>query len=371
MQLRQTRLLIIFFVLIIPSAYCQIGGTSTYNFLELPVSARAAAMGGNYISVRDGDLSLAADNPSFLDSSVDRHLVMTYVPFIAGIQYGFASYAETFKNIGTFDAGLKYVSYGTFTQADVSGNIIGTFSAADYMLNIGYGRPMLDSLISVGGNLKLITSNMAQYYSIGAAIDLAGSYISKNRRFFAALLVQNVGTEIKNYTPGNPEALPFDIQAGLAVKLAHAPFRFNLTIQHLQQWTLTYLDPTDTATVNSLTGQPVAGESSLTQFADNLMRHFVPGVEVLLGKNFALRLAYNYERRQELKLEANTGLIGFSGGFEIKIYKFQISYALASYNLAGASNTFTIGINLADFVPHKAPPADVSLPLPGLSKDNK
>jgi len=353
MQLKQIRLFLLGFIMGSPAAYCQIGGTGTYDFMELPVSAHAAAMGGSYITAREPDLGVAANNPSFLDSNLDRQLILTYVPYFAGIQYGYAAYAQTFRNIGTFDAGVKYIDYGTFTQADFAGNITGTFTAGEYLLNIGYGRPVLDSTLSAGANLKIIYSHLAQYYSIGVATDLAGSYISPGHRFYAGLLIQNIGSQIKEYTPGDAEPLPFDIQAGIAAKLLHAPFRFNLTMQHLQKWDITYIDPADTATVNALTGQSEK-KSKLADFADKLMRHLIPGVEVLIGKNFALRFAYNYERRQELKLDSRHGIVGLSGGFALKIYKFHISYALAGYHLAGASNTFTIGFNLGDFIPQKA-----------------
>lgn len=358
MRYRQLYALLFFLAIGLPSAFGQIGGSGTYDFLDIPVSARASAMGGNYVIVRDGDLGIAANNPSFLDSSVDRHIILTYVPYFAGIQYGYASYAQTFKKIGTFDAGIKYIDYGTFTQADAGGNITGTFSASEYLLNIGYGRPLLDSLISGGANLKMVYSHLAQYNSVGVAIDAGASYISRNRRFYAGFLIQNVGTQLKDYTTGNSEALPFDIDAGIAEKLLHAPFRFDLTFQHLQTWDLTYVDPVDSQTVNPLTGQAIT-RSKLAAFGDKILRHLIPGVEILLGKNFAIRIAYNYERRQELKVDAKTGIAGFSAGFGIKIYKFQLSYALASYHLGGTTNTFTIGFNIDDFVPHKPETTDL------------
>ena len=65
------RIFILFTLLTLISvpSYSQLGGSSTYNFLQLPVSARAAALGGYAITTRDGDLSTAAGNPSFLDSN--------------------------------------------------------------------------------------------------------------------------------------------------------------------------------------------------------------------------------------------------------------------------------------------------------------
>jgi hypothetical protein len=337
--------------------FAQLGGTSTYDFLQLPVSSRAAALGGDFIAVRDGDLSLAAENPSFLDSSVSNHLTLSYIPFFAGINYGYAAFAHTFdsigplKNVGTIALSIKEIDYGTFQYADFGGNEGGTFTAGEYMFQAGYGRPLQDSTFSGGANLKVIYSHLYQYVSWGAALDIGGSYISHNRRFFMGFVIQNIGHQIKDYTPGDNEPLPFDVKFAFAKKLAHAPFRFGITAQHLQKWDLTYLDPADTATVNTLTGQAIT-HSGLKIFADKLMRHLVPNLEVVLGKNFSLRFAYNYELRQELELQAKRGLVGLSAGFGIKIYKFQINYALAEYNLAGSSNTFTIGIALDDFSPH-------------------
>lgn len=331
----------------------QIGGSSTNMFLQLPVSARAAALGGYAISSNDGDLGEAAANPSFLDSSISGQLLLTYIPYYTGINYSYASYAQTIGNIGTFDASIKYIDYGTFTQADQAGNIIGSFGASEMLVNLGYGRAILDSSFSIGANLKFASSRLMQWVSNAAAVDLGGSYVSPNHRIFAGLVIQNIGGQIADYTPGNPEPLPFDVDGGIAIKLKHAPFRFNLTFQHLQQWDLTYLDPTDTATINPLTGALINQTSAAGTFADKLMRHIVPGVEVLAGKNFWLSFAYNYELRKELELTGVPGLVGFSAGFGMRIYTFQLSYSICEENLSGPINTFTVCMNLINFKPHK------------------
>jgi hypothetical protein len=328
--------------------FAQIGGSSTYNFLELPNSARAAALGGNFIGVRDGDLGLAANNPSFLDTSVNNHVVMSYTPLFAGINYGYVAYAHSVKNIGTFDLGIKDINYGTFTQADDIGNITGTFTAAEYMFNVGYGRSLKDSIISAGINVKGVYSALDQYYSFGGMVDLGVSYVSPNRCFFLGAVIQNVGSQFKDYYPGISEPLPLDADIGVSYKFKHAPFRFNVVIQHLQKWTLTYADPTDTQTVNPLTHELITPSAS-SSFFDNLGRHLVGSFEALLGKNFAVRFGYNYEVRKELSLTTRPSLDGMSAGFEMKIYKFHISYALAKYNLNAFSNTFTFIFDTSQF----------------------
>lgn len=330
------------------ATFAQIGGSSTYSFLELPVSARASALGGTYVGVRDGDLGLAATNPSFLDTSVNNHVIMSYTPLFAGVDYGYVSYARSFKNIGTFDFGIKDIDYGTFVQADDLGNITGTFTAAEYMYNLGYGRSLKDSLLSVGVNVKMVYSALNQYYSIGGLVDFGVSYVSPNRCFYLGAVIQNIGTQFKDYVVGNPEPMPVEADLGASYKFKHAPIRLNIVAQHLQQWNLTYSDPTDTQTVNPLTDQPITTSKSST-FFDNLGRHLIGSFELLLGKNFSIRYGYNYELRHELSLTTKPSLDGMSAGFEMKIYKFHISYAIAKYDLGTFANTFTFIFDTSQF----------------------
>jgi hypothetical protein len=336
------------------SLLAQLGGTSTYDFLQLPMSARTSALGGNFMAIRDADLGIAAINPSVLDSNLNNHATINYIPYFDGIDYGYVAISHTVKNVGflgqsgTWDAGIKYIDYGTFTQADYVGAVTGTFTAGEYQFNLGYGQPMKDSTISAGATLKGIYSHLQQYYSWGMALDLAGTYVSKNRRFCVAAVLQNIGTQVKDYTTGNPEPLPFNAVVGITEKLAHAPFRVGVTFDHLQKFDISYLDPTDTETVNPLT-QQVVKTSALGTFADKVMRHITPNIEFVLGKNFMIRFAYNYEMRKELELTSRQGLVGFSGGFCIKIYKFQLNCALAGYNLGGVISTFSMNMALSDF----------------------
>ena len=46
--------------------FSQIGGESTYEFLNLPNSARIASMGGDYLAIYDKDITLALANPTVL-----------------------------------------------------------------------------------------------------------------------------------------------------------------------------------------------------------------------------------------------------------------------------------------------------------------
>jgi hypothetical protein len=136
------------------------------------------------------------------------------------------------------------------------------------------------------------------------------------------------------------------LQAGITQGLAHAPFRFNITFQNLERWDLTY-EKTGSDDFNTL-GEEVE-RSGFDIFGDKLMRHLVFGVEFLFGKNFHVDLGYNYKRRQEMKVNARPGMVGFSWGFGFKVSKFHIAFGRASYHLAGGTNHFSLTTNLSEF----------------------
>lgn len=323
----------------------QSGGRSTFNFLNLSIPARVASLGGTLISVRDNDLNLSFQNPSLLDSSMHNQIALSYVNYLADIKYGYAAYSRTYKKVGSFSAGIQFLDYGAFTSATVTGETTGTFTASEYALNLGYGRS-LDSVFSIGANFKTIYSKLSQYSSYGNALDFGGTYFNKKKMFSAALVLKNIGKQWKTYNVVH-ESLPFEIQLGLSKKLLKAPFRFNFTATHLEKWNLTFVD-SSIALTDPISGLPIK-KNNLSSFSNKLASHFIVGGEILLSKNFHLRIGYNYLRRQELKVETRPGIAGFSFGFGLKVSKFILSYGYMKYHLAGSPNFFTISTNLSDF----------------------
>ncbi|PIE85982.1 MAG: hypothetical protein CSA05_02695 [Bacteroidia bacterium] len=328
-------------------AYGQIGGIGTYKFLELPNSARVAGMGGNLISVVDNDLNLAYHNPALLNEEMDKQLALNYINYLLDINFGYAAYAHHFDKIGQMAFGIHYINYGEFTGANETGTKNGTFTAAEYALNIIWAKPLIDSLLTVGVNIKPIISNLENYSSYGIACDIGLHYYNKNALFGIALLVKNAGHQLKPYYEEHYEPLPIDVQLGFSKRLAHAPFRFSLTFQHLQKWDMQYEIK---ETKRDLDGFGEKNEKSeFENFSDNFLRHTVWAVEFLPGKNFHLRMGYNHQRRKELVYDPKPGFTGLSWGVGLKIAKFFINYARASYHIAGASNHFSISTNLSHF----------------------
>jgi hypothetical protein len=336
-------------ILISISSFSQIGGKGTYEFLDLPVSARVTALGGNLIAVKDNDLNVAIINPSLLTDSMDNNVALSFVNYFAGIKYGYVAYAKHYKKLGNFSAGVKYLDYGKIPYADDLGNVNGTFGASEMSFNLAYERSILDTNFTIGATVKTIYSHLESYSSWGSAVDLGATYIIPKSSFAAAFVIDNIGRQWKEYDPGNREPLPYQMQIGISKKPKHVPLRISLTYQHLEKWDLTYEDPANpTLTVDPLTGAPIK-QNKFKIFGDKLMRHVVIGGEFIVTKNLFLRLGYNYERRKELIIPEKRGTDGFSFGFGFRVYKFHFSYGRAVYHLAGATNNFSISFNINGF----------------------
>ena len=328
---------IILFSFIATLSSGQTGGDNVYEFLNLTHSGLVSSLGGVNVSLRSGDVNLAYHNPALLDSDMNKSLALNYVSYFAGINYGMTMYARSFPGTGNFATGLTYLNYGSFKETDESGNITGAFSAAEYALSLIYSRD-IDSLFSVGANLKPVLSFLEKYSSFGVALDIGAAYHSRDNLFSAGLAIKNAGFQITTYAGETREKLPFEIQAGVSQKLAHAPFRFSVTIRHLERFDLTYNYESSLSNGTSTGSQT----QKISDFFENSMRHVIIGAELIPHKNFYLSAGYNYQRRRELEIDSKVSTVGFSWGFGINTSFLRIGFGRATFHLAGASNNVSL-----------------------------
>lgn len=336
--MKRSLLWILLFSALLSSA--QPGGRHSYEFLTLVMSPRVAAMGGELLAIPDGDINVGLWNPSVLNDESTGQLSMNYVNYFDDINYGQAAYGRKIEH-GYLSFGARYVNYGTFVETDEFGNIIGEFTGSDVALTAGYGR-WLDSSWSIGANFKLIGSSLANYGSIGFATDYAITWHAKESNLNASLVVANVGAQIATYTRSPREPLPFEIKMALSGKPEHAPIRWHITAEHLEQLDLTFEDPNAPST-DPLTGDPIDNSNSLGK---KIISHFVLGAELFPGKSFNLRAGYNFRRSQEMSLATRRSGAGFSWGFGLRLRSFRIDYAMATYHVSGASHHFGISTDL-------------------------
>ena len=317
----------------------QIGGLAGFNFTNIPGSARVAAMGGNYFAVKDGDVHLAQFNPSLLDSNMHQKIGLSFVDYFDGIAMGYATYAHRVLPRVTLGSTMQFCNYGKQTETDAIGEEIGQFSASDYALNLSAGYT-IDSLWSSGLTIKTIYSSLANYTSLALALEAGFTYHNPRKNFTASLVLNNFGYQLKTYTEDNREKLPVQLQVGITKRPAHAPLRLSIAYSNMQTWNLAWENPNKAVVTDPLTGEVI--EEKKWEFGDNFMRHITVGSEFIITQNMNIRIAYNYRRRQELKLEDRPGTAGLSYGIGLKVSKFHLSYGRAIYHRAGPSNHISI-----------------------------
>lgn len=317
-----------------------------FQFLDLPVSSRMAALGGKNVSVADHDINFALLNPALLTGKTDNMIGLNMANYLADVKFGTAIYGRSYgKN--HVAVGVQFVDYGKFKETTEYNEIIGEFTAKDVAMNLIYSRMIADGVYA-GAALKPIFSAYERYLSFGAALDLGMSYQDPTQLFQAGLVLRNIGTQFKGYYADvdgqHFEPLPFDIQLGMSYKLEHAPFRFSLTGHNLHDWNLQYID-------NSRSLQDYEREDLMADipFLDQVFRHTVFGVEFLPGKNFYLAASYNHRRHQELKMDGFKSMTGFSFGGGIKISHFQLGFGMSQFQVGNAAYLFSISTSLNDF----------------------
>lgn len=344
--MRQHAFLLLLLLLLAPALLrAQLGGGQVFRVLDVPASARASALGGNYIAVKDNDINLGLFNPALLNAEMGRQAALSYLPYFEGINIGYASYAHHFDSLRTtFSGSLQYVDYGTFNRTDETGLEQGQFRAGEYVFQVGAGRA-IDSLFSIGANAKIITSNLETYTSTGIALDLGGTYHKPSKGVTVSAVLRNIGYQTSSFTDER-EKLPFQVMAGVTYKFRHAPFRLGLMLENLQRWDLTYPDAQRDRQVDPTTGEVIVKK---TTNAEKALLHMVPSAEILLSRNFMIRLGYNFRTRYEMVLANRPGAVGLSFGVGLRVSKVHLSYGFSQLHLAGIRNTITLAVRFSDF----------------------
>ncbi len=280
-----------------------------YNMLRVPMSARAAALGGDNITLVDDDASLIFSNPALLCNVADKTIGFNYMNYMAGVNNLGASYDFSVLERGTVAVSAQYVNYGSMKETDAEGTVTGTFNANDIALS-GYFSYLLNDYFSAGLALKFVTSYIADYNSIGIAVDLGLNYFNPNSEWSVSVVVKNLGGQVKAYNE-DYEPMPIDVQAGVSKRLIHTPLRLNLTFVDLNH--LNY----------------------------KFTSHMVLGADLLLPYNIWIGGGYNFRRAREMKTGSGDGEsshgAGLSFGGGINLDRFGVNLAWGKYHVGSSS----------------------------------
>lgn len=290
-----------------------------YNFLRLPVSAHAAAIGGDNITLIEDDETFIFNNPALLASVSDKTINLNYMNYMSGVNTASASFNRIVKEKASWAVSAQYVDYGKMKQTDENNNSLGDFSAKD--LNFaGYFSYMLGERFVGGITAKFVTSYIGSYNSIAMAVDLGVNYYDPDHEWSVSCVAKNLGGQLKSFNDEH-EKLPIDLQLGVSKRFVNTPFRLSATLVNLNHW------------------------------HDSLKDHAVIGADLLITESIWVGTGYNFRRAKEMKItdaegEGSSHGAGFSLGGGINLERFQLNVAYGKYHVSSNSVILNLAYRL-------------------------
>lgn len=286
-----------------------------YNFLRLPVSAHAAALGGDNISIIEDDESMIFNNPALLSSVSDKTTNLNYMNYMSGANTASASFNRIIKERASVAASAQFIDYGKMKETDENNIQTGEFSAKDISI-AGYFSYMLTDRLAGGITAKFITSYIGDYNSIAMGVDLGLNYYDPEKEWSVSLVAKNLGGQMKAYDD-QYDRMPIDIQLGASKRFAHMPFRISATLVDLNHLDYKFIN------------------------------HLVAGVDIIISPTIWVGAGYNFRRANEMKITETDGEsshgAGLSFGAGINLERFKLNLAYGKYHVSSSS----ILINLA------------------------
>ncbi|WP_449033974.1 type IX secretion system protein PorQ [Prevotella sp.] len=286
-----------------------------YNFLRLPVSAHAAALGGDNITIIEDDPALMFSNPALASSVSDKTIGLSYMNYMSGANYMGASYTKALGEKGTIAGGVQYMNYGKMKEYDQNNTQIGTFNASEIAIEGIFSYELAHNLVG-GITAKFINSYIGNYSSMAVGVDLGLNWFEPDYQWSVSVVAKNLGGQIKAYEE-NYGKMPMDVQVGVSKTFAALPVRLSATLV------------------------------DLTHYDYRFINHLNLGADILLSDNIWVGGGYNFRRADEMTIGTNEDSsahgAGFSVGGGINLERFKLNLAYGKYHAASSS----VLINLA------------------------
>ncbi len=329
----------------------QLGGKTTYTFLDLPSSARSTALGGNNITTSDDDILSAFQNPGTLNPAVHQKVAFSQAFQVGGVRFSNFAYGHYLPQLKTsLMLGVQSIQYGDIKETSELGEILGDLNTRETAITFGAAYQYAQRL-SLGANIKVVSSTLGDYNSWGIASDFSAFYQDTAKGTSFTFIIRNLGTQFSTYAAGGQrERLPFQMQIGWSKRLKHLPFRFSVVYHHFDKWDILYDDPNKEDPTVFFGDEPTEkGPTAI--FFDKFSRHFILSGEFIMGKNGNLRLRMGYDHflAKEMKIDNYRSFAGFSMGVGIKINRFRIDYGRTNVHLGESLNHLTISTGISEF----------------------
>ena len=290
-------------------AICSWGQESQteYNFLRLPVSAHAAALGGENITIIEDDPSLGFSNPALAASVSDKTIGVNYMNYMSGANMGSATFNRVINDKMTWAVGGEFINYGSIKEVEENNVQTGTFSANDFAVGGTFTYLLLKNVVG-GITAKFVYSSLGSYNSLAMGVDLGLNWYEPEHEWSVSVVAKNLGGQLKAYDE-KYEKMPIDVQVGVSKRLGTSPLRLSATLV------------------------------DLTHYDYRFVNHLDFGVDVLLSDNIWIGGGYNFRRADEMKIQSNdddesSHMAGLSVGAGLNLERFKINIAYGKYHVS-------------------------------------
>ena len=317
------KLILILTIVLLVTCILPAGNTAGFEFLRTDFSARSAALGSAFITVR-GDLNGLNLNPAGLAFLKNRQFVFNYTNYLIDINGGMAAYSQQVPYLKRVAVVVTYFDYGQFEETNAFAVNTGrSFSANDFALAITQADH-LDKNFSYGITTKLAYSRIADYTASAWLFDFGLIYKATfQSELYFAVSLQNLGWQLDSFseTSNVNEPMPTSLNIGVSKKLAHLPLEISFRLQKLNQQAENWYDR---------------------------FKRFSIGGEFRLSEHLHLRLGYNNEQHESLQSDVTTQgkFAGFSAGIGLFVKSFRIDYSYSNFEFLGNVHRFGISGSL-------------------------
>lgn len=291
---------------------------TTYNFLRIPVSAHAAALGGDNITIIEDDEALIFNNPALLSTVSDKTINLNYMNYMQGANSASVAFNKIFKERTSIAVSGQYMNYGKMKEVDANNVQTGEFSAKDIAIS-GYISYLLTDKLAGGITAKFITSTIGKYNSIAMGVDLGLNYYDPDREWSLSVVAKNLGGQLKAFNE-EYENMPIDVQIGASKRFVNTPFRVSFTLVDLNHWDYKFIN------------------------------HAVLGCDVILSPTIWVGAGYNFRRAYEMKIsdgENNSSHgAGLSLGAGLNLERFKLNLAYGKYHVSSSSLIVNLAYSL-------------------------
>lgn len=303
--------------------------TSAFAFLELPVSAHAASVGGNGVSIPDAEPTLLVSNPALLSNVNRKYVGINYMSWLSSTKIAGALFCSPIDNYSSYAFTARYVDYGAMKETSPDNIETGTFSAKDIAIGGTYSYK-LSKFWKGGVTGNFIYSHYSYLSSVAIGIDMGLNYHNPETKFSFGIAATNLGGQIKAFE-NTFEHLPFDLSAGVSWKLAHAPLRITTAMNRLNHWDSEYF---------------ATAEDDDLSFGTIFVRHISFGTDILLSDQLYLSVGCNLNDRAMFSDKGNKGLEGFSIGTGLQLKKVMFGLSYGKYQVSTSSLLFNFAYNI-------------------------